>query len=93
MIVIDPYYIESIVLDLIDCLNEAGKLENIHGDAARGFTCEAVFGVRSDQIAAVHLENADSPAVRFFQLEDGRLIGSDPAQASFPVRQPARTEH
>ena len=93
MIVIDPYYIESIVFDLIDCLNEAGMLEDVQEDAEHGFTCEAVFGFRSDQIAAIHLENADSPAVRFFQLEDGRLIGCDPAQTSFPVRQPARTEH
>lgn len=93
MIVIDPYHIESIIFDLIDCLNEAGKLEHVQGNAQHGFTCEAVFGVRSDQIAAVHLENAEGAEVRFIQLDDGRLIGSAPAQEALLVRKPARTEH
>lgn len=93
MIVIDPYYIEGIVFDLIDCLHEAGKLEDVENEEPHGYTCEAVFGVRSDQIAAVHLENADHPAIRFFQLDDGRLIGSDPARQPVPLRLPPRSEH
>lgn len=82
MIIIDPYEIDTAIADLINQLCEDGRLDFIVPDEAYGYSCEAVFGIRPDQIAAVHLDSKRTWRVRLFQLTDGSLISGDPSGAA-----------
>ena len=81
MIIVGSYEIEIAVAETIDALAQAGQLENVVPDDQYGFTCEVVYGMSSDAIAAVHLD-ASRTKVRYFQLTDGRLMGTDPEAAA-----------
>ena len=67
-------------------------LLSIEPDEAYGFTCEAVFGVRPDQIAAVHYDNRASRAA-MFQLINGVFIDSHPESGVTVSVPDAITEH
>ena len=79
MISIDPYLIDISIADHINWLREDGRLDAVAPESIHGHTCESVFGITSDKIAAVHIDMERSGFVRFLQLVDGRLISSDPA--------------
>ena len=92
MIIIDPYIIDSVIAKRISQFLVDGMLLPIEPDEEHGFTCEAVFGVRPDQIAAVHFDDSIS-AAGLFQLIGGRLIACEPGTGK-PVSVPdTRTEH
>ena len=92
MIFIGSYEIEIAVAETIDGLEQAGRLDNVALDDKFGFTCEAVYGVSSDEIAAAHLD-AGSATVRFFQLTDGRLMSADPDAAALVMPPPPAMPH
>ena len=92
MIIIDPYIIDVAIAERIGKLLDDGKLISIEPDEEYGFTCEAVFGVRPDQIAAVHYDQRFSRAA-MFQLTNGLLIDSDPGSGAAVSVPGSITEH
>lgn len=93
MIILDPYEINSFIHERITALGRAGALNSTMPEEEHGFTCEAVFGVCTDEIAAVRVDGDDVNASAWLHLSDGRLIPAvpvpcDPAQVLW-----RRTEH
>ena len=92
MIIIDPYIIDAAIAERIEQLVDDGLPLSIGPDEEYGFTCEAVFGVRPDQIAAVHYDHRCSRAA-MFQLTNGLFIDSDPGSGAAVSVPDSITEH
>ena len=92
MIIIDPYIIDAAVAERISQLLNDGILLSVEPDEEYGFTCEAVFGVRPDQIAAVLYDDRSCHAA-MFQLTNGLLIRSDPESGTTTPVSDSKTEH
>ncbi len=78
MIFTDSYCITLIVTDHIQLLLDAGRLTEIEPDCEYGYTCQAVFGVSIDDIAAIREEEAGTRQLLWFHLNDGRVICGTP---------------
>jgi hypothetical protein len=78
MIFADPYCITLIVTERIQRLLEAGHLVEIEPDHEYGYTCRAVFGVLTSEIAAIRDEDAGGRQLLWFHLNDGRVISGTP---------------
>lgn len=85
MLILDHYEIISFIHDRITALGRAGALDSTTPEEEHGLTCEAVFGVCMDEIAAVRVDGDDLRTSAWLYLSDGRLIPAvpvpcDPAQ-------------
>jgi hypothetical protein len=71
-----------IVTERIRRLMEAGHLAGLEPDRRYGYTCQIVFGVSIDDIAAIQDQEAGARRLVWFHLNDGGVISGDPdAQA------------
>ena len=75
---IDPYCITLIVTERIRRIMEAGHLAEIQPDREYGYTCQIVFGVSIDDIAAIRDEDAGARRLLWFHLNDGRIVSGSP---------------
>jgi hypothetical protein len=78
MIFTDPYCITLIVTERIRRLLEAGQLADVEPDREYGYTCQSVFGVSIDDIAALRDEDAGARQLLWLHLNDGRMICGTP---------------
>ena len=78
MIFTDPYCITLIVTERIQGLLDAGQLAEVEPDREYGYTCRAVFGVLTSEIAAIRDEDAGGRQLLWFHLNDGRIISGTP---------------
>src|SRR5207244_9648310 len=78
MIFTDPYCITLIVTERIQRLLDAGQLAEVEPDREYGYTCRAVFGVLTSEIAAIRDEDAGGRELLWFHLNDGRIICCTP---------------
>ena len=76
--ILDPYEITSLIHERITAFERAGALASTTPEEEYGYTCEAVFGVCTDEIAAVRADGGDLSASVWFCLSDGRLIPAVP---------------
>jgi hypothetical protein len=58
MIFTDPYCITLIVTERIQRLLDTGHLAEVEPDREYGYTCRAVFGVLTSEIAAIRDQDA-----------------------------------
>jgi len=78
MVFIDPYCITLIVTERIRRLMEAGHLAEIEPDHEYGYTCQLVFGISIDDIAAIRDEHTGVRQLLWFHLNDGRIVSGSP---------------
>jgi hypothetical protein len=94
MIVLDPYLITLFVAERIRDLFEAGDLADVEPDREYGYTCRAVFGMHTDDIAAIREEEgAGDRRMLWFYLTDGRVIPDTPDASAFGSRTGRVTIH
>lgn len=94
MISIDPHVIQIAVIDRIQEMEDQGRLDAFLPDGEYGYNCEAVFGVGTHEIAAVHFDRKNAGRIRLLQLTDGTFLSGDPDahMAALPLL-PAVTYH
>lgn len=92
MVIIDDYAIDAAIAEHIEKLDEQGRLEAVTPEREFGYTCQAVYGVHGDQVAAIHVD-PESWKLNLLQLWDGRLISGDPGHIPFVVQPPATKAH
>ena len=78
MVITDPCCIRLIVIGRIRRLMEAGHLADLEPDRKYGYTCQIVFGVTIDDIAAIQDQEVGSRRLVWLHLNDGGIISGDP---------------
>ena len=86
MIFTDPYCITLIITERIQRLLDSGQLAEIQADREYGYTCQAVFGVSIDDIAAIRDEDAGGRRLLWFHLNDGRMVSGTPDALGYARR-------
>jgi hypothetical protein len=93
MIFTDPYCITLIVTERIRRLLAAGQLAAVEPHRKYGYTCQTVFGVSIDDIAAIRDEDAGGRQLLWLHLNDGRMISGTPDALGCGGRPPHTALH